>query len=440
VAEGGGGPAEVRDTTPILPAGRSRVFVAVALLAAFVIRAVLAIRIGDTYRPLTDAADFDRLATSLALGHGWPATAVPAAVGPTAFRAPLYPALLGVVYRVAGVHHYTAGLMANAVVGTIVVALIAVVATQLWGRRVGAVALCIAAVHPTLMLYGTSLQLEPLLEALLLAALAAALQHRRSLHELRWATAAGVCAGLAVLTREIGFALIIPVCWLVWTGRPRPSRTVAAPLVALVAAAVIVVPWTARNAVTLHAFEPVSTSLGVGLAGVFDATSFHNHANPALWIPPWTDPAMARIILAHPDPTEVHVDNELTRAAVDFLAAHPTYFGTVIFWNTIRLFDLNGTSGALFAARYVPYPRRLTEAGVYSSYLLDALALVGLALGVTRGVPRVIWLVPVLAWLAIVLLSGNIRYRASIEPFTVLLAAAGAVALTGRLRHESRLS
>jgi hypothetical protein len=74
-------------------------------------------------------------------------------------------------------------------------------------------------------------------------------------------------------------------------------------------------------------------------------------------------------------------------------------------------------------ARYIPYPRDLTRAAVLASYLLDALALIALALPATRRAPKALWLFPAMAGLTIVSLSGNIRYRATIEPFTVLLAS-----------------
>jgi hypothetical protein len=43
---------------------------------------------------------------------------------------------------------------------------------------------------------------------------------------------------------------------------------------------------------------------------------------------------------------------------------------------------------------------------------------------------------PVLFALVLVLISGEIRYRASIEPFTVVFAAAGVVTVLDRLRPQ----
>lgn len=443
-ATAGASVGESPDRRPsrVVPATASgRLFVIGVLVVALAVRIALAVHVSASYRPLTDALDFDRLASSLASGHGWPRTALPGAVGPTAFRAPLYPLALTVVYWVFGAHRYTAGLLANAVGGTVVVALIGVVARQLWGLRVAAVALAVAAVHPTLVLFGTSLQLEPLLEALMLGSLAAALQHRRSQKGVGWALGCGVLAGLAILTREVGLAVLFPVCWLVWTSRQRFGKhAVLAPAVTLAAAVAVVAPWTIRNAVTLRSFAPVSTSGGVALAGVDNATSFHNKATPAQWVPPWMDPSMARVMTARAEPSEAQLDRDLRGAALTFLRAHPTYLGTTVVSNTIGLFDLRGTRDALFSGRFTPYPIRLTKVSVYATYVLDVLVLTGLALGAARRVTPVIWLIPLLAWMGIVVVSGSIRYRGSIEPFTVLLAAASLVTIYDRISTDRMAS
>ena len=51
-------------------------------------------------------------------------------------------------------------------------------------------------VYIPLILVGASVMSEPLFALLLLGALAAAIQHRRSTHRWRWVVVAGVLAGL----------------------------------------------------------------------------------------------------------------------------------------------------------------------------------------------------------------------------------------------------
>src|SRR5439155_1726551 len=56
------------------------------------------------------------------------------------------------------------------------------------------------------------------------------------------------------------------------------------------------------------------------------------------------------------------------------------------------------------------------------------------ALGVTRRTPAAAWAIPLLVFASLVLVSGKIRYRAALEPFGVLLAAAAVARLSGA-RH-----
>src|SRR5690349_7891023 len=149
------------------------------------------------YAIVDDARDYDAHARSIAAGDGF------ARLGPgpervTAFRPPAYPLLLAGVYRLTG-HETKAdtrrvvdGRIANALVGTAIVALIGVLALQLFDRRVALVAMALAAVYLPLILIGGALMSEPLFTALLLGALAAAIAHRRSAHRLRWVLLAGV--------------------------------------------------------------------------------------------------------------------------------------------------------------------------------------------------------------------------------------------------------
>ena len=65
--------------------------------------------------------------------------------------------------------------IANAFVGTGIVALIGLIAFQLWGRREALVALALGAVYVPLILVGQSVMCEPLFVLCLLGAIAAVL-------------------------------------------------------------------------------------------------------------------------------------------------------------------------------------------------------------------------------------------------------------------------
>ena len=166
----------------------------------------------------------------------------------------------------------------------LIVGLTGLVALQLWGRRVALLAMAGAAVYIPLILVGAAVMSEPLFAALLLGALAAAIQHRRSTHRWRWVLLAGFLGGLTILTRANALVLLLPLGLAVWTVRPRFSpRALAAPAVLVVLALLTVSPWTIRNAVVFDRFIPVSTQLGSALAGTYNDQARLDKENPASW-------------------------------------------------------------------------------------------------------------------------------------------------------------
>lgn len=426
-------PSQTNTVEPVLPGtALGRWLVVVVLLAGLAFRVGAVFENRSTYVPKTDAQAFDDVATSIAHGHGYGYSEVPPFTlqqkQPSAFRAPLYPLVLAPVYVVFGGHSWTAGRLENAVLGTALVAMFGVFVALLWNRRMAFIAMAMAALYPTLVLTGSSLQLEPLLGLLSLASLSAALQYRREPHRMRWAAASGITLGLAILTREIGFALVLPVAWLLWAARDRRPRfrwaTLKAPVAFVALAVLVVIPWTIRNAVTFHTFVPVSTSAGVGLAGTFNETTVANRVNQAEWIAPWFDPQMAKIIVGMAGTNEAEISNRLVRASIDVEKRHPAYILRVGYWNTERLFDLDRGHYTFSTVQYIPYSLKLAKLSVYSSYLVYLLALIGLFYKKVREVPLAVWAVPVLIYLGLVFfLPAQIRYRSSLEPFLLLLAS-----------------
>ncbi len=425
---------------PLLPTSRRgwRVVIGI-LLVAFALRAGVVLVTHGTYNALTDAADYSRIANSVADGNGFPDANLLDTEGPSALRAPLYPLTLAAVYAVAGPNRFTLGRLVNAAIGTVMVALIGIIAAQLWSRRVAYVAMALAAVYPTLILYGSALLLEPLLVTLSLGAVAAALQHRRSPQGLRWPILAGVLLGLTVLTRELGLLLIPAVVLLLWTKQPRWSRAaVAAPIAFLLVGFVVVLPWTIRNTIEFNEFVPTTTGSGYGLAGTFNETAMSDGSHPGQWIEPNRDPEMADVILDHPRSTEPELDSALRDAVIDEIREHPTYPLKAAVFGTQRLFDWDGGDYAYDVnATYLGYPLWLTYLAVWSGWGMFALALIGAFLPAARRAPFALWLTPILLFVFIIFtLPASIRYRASIEPYFVLLASGTVIAFGRRLRRR----
>jgi 4-amino-4-deoxy-L-arabinose transferase-like glycosyltransferase len=376
---------------------------------------------------VNDATDYDKIAASIARGEGYPELRG----RPTAFRPPGYPLLLAGTYTLAGARDEAREQrvpVARALgvgLGTLVVALLGLVATQLWGRTVGLIAMGLGAIYVPLITVGGAVMSETLFAALLLGALAAALQRRRSVHTWRWVIAAGVLTGLAGLTRPNAMVLLLPLAVAVWTVRPRLSpRALVAPAALVAVALLTVSPWTIRNAIVLDHFIPFSTQPGSALAGTYNDESRTDRENPASWrsikhIDAYLH--LWRNLHRLPEPA---VEDELAASARRFIREHPGYVATVAWWNTRRMLDLAGVGWWRHTAATISIRRGWADAGVYCFWVFALLAVVGAATRRARRTPLLVWAIPVLLYLSVVFLVVETpRYRTGIDLFIVMLAA-----------------
>src|SRR5213080_4248523 len=98
----------------------------------------LAVRLGVVaatpgYVPRHDDRDYDRIGWSMASGRGYPPLRIGGRAYAQAYRPPLWPATLGLVYAAAG-HRVAAARVADAALGAAGVALLAWLALRLYGR------------------------------------------------------------------------------------------------------------------------------------------------------------------------------------------------------------------------------------------------------------------------------------------------------------------
>ena len=225
-------------------------------LGAVGIRLLYLLAFGRDYTPRSDANHYQAIASAFARGDGISAPFPFTYLHPTAFRPPLYPALLGTVYWVTGVH-VGAGQLVNVALGAVVVVLAALLGAHIAGYRAGVAAGIAVAIYPPLLANDVVLLSEPLSLVLLLAMILLLVRGRTA-----WA---GVACGLLVLTRPSAQLLVVVVAaWLIWRIGWRAAGRFAAVTVAVVA------PWIVRNWVLLGT-PTVVTSNGFNLLSVYSA-------------------------------------------------------------------------------------------------------------------------------------------------------------------------
>src|SRR3954454_9484047 len=256
------------------------------LAAAFAIRVGVAIY-GRHLQLAPDPYDYLRHATSIADGHGFPGTVLAEPGSPSALRPPAFPYLLGAAQSVVG-HARFSALLIEALLGTAAVALVGFIARELWGERAGLIAAAVAAVFPPLALLGAVPLSENLFIPVELAIVALVLvARRRDGPPFGLAALCGVLCGVAGLTRQTGMLLVVAVAIGLLT-RPgwQRGRAVRATALAVIVMAVVVSPWTIRNAHEFHRFIPVALQDGVLLAGIYNQTAADQPGLAAVWIPP----------------------------------------------------------------------------------------------------------------------------------------------------------
>ena len=376
------------------------------------------------YEPGGDAADYDRHATAIAASASYPESQLVPEGGPTAFRPPAYPLLLGAVYTATG-DSTVAGLVAQALLGTLIVALVGSVGSLIWGRTVALVAMAIAAVYPPLLVLGAALISEPLFIVFELAALVVALVHQRSEHPYRWVALMGLLIGLATLTRVNGLVGVLPLAVFVWfVARARGEQPIRPVALLLTVTVAVIAPWSIRNAIEFDEFLPLTTQDGFALARNYNDLA---QADPVYPSAPHDTEEVLRTA-ADPDSDEAEAAGALGELGRGYMREHPGYVVETVARNTARMAHLDGTTLGKAAAETIGVGSTLALVGIYSFYGFALVALVGVVVPSARRASWIVWVTPVLMLLpALLIAAGRTRYRAPIEPIIVLLVALGLI-------------
>ena len=414
----------------------------------------LGLRVGyvehTPYRAVNDASTYNRFASTIAY-HGdyetgdGPNTGAGGSRGPTAYFPPAYPYLLAVVDLIDG--HQAGGRpaqkgdrIANAVIGTVGVGLLGLVALEAFGALPGLTALALGAIYPVGIELSGTLVAENLLVVLELAAVWTALRARRATGRWGphpWIAATGILTGLGALTHENAILTLIPLAFAAAAvvGRSARGRLGAVALL-LGATAAMIAPWTIRNAVELHHLVPISDETGITLRGVYNPASAASAPVPDKWRYYARIPQDAAIAAHAGRDTEIALGDTLEHRATTYIAHHPSAPLRVGWHNLTRMFELEGAAAWHASARAMGLHVDVARTGVISFWVLCLLALAGLFTRAVRAAPKWIWAIPVLYALSVVFINVETpRFREPIDPFLLLLAAC---AVSVPLRRRAR--
>jgi 4-amino-4-deoxy-L-arabinose transferase-like glycosyltransferase len=365
-----------------------------------------------------DAPEYDFEGWMIANGH-WFYTRLPYGIlHAGAWKAPGYPLWVGFWYTLIG-HHPDALRAIQSLLGPITVTLTWVLGRRLFGVRVGLLAALAVALYPLAFQFEELLYPEalatPLTVVLLIVMLTGPPSRRRAL-------LFGLLLGVTLLVRSSSIFLLLGalVAWAVAGGLWRGVRLT---VLAAVIAALVITPWTIRNAIVMHGFLPVSME-DAAAYGTFNATAANDAAYPYAWL---REPPSDRDLFdpRHPLP-DITLHTRLVNRAVTYIEAHPASLPEAFFWNGIvRLWDLRPRSQSLVEVGFEGRSRLLTDLGLDAYDVLLPLALIGLWRARRRRSLLLGVLAVALGASIVFSVEAGTRYRAPLEPLIVVLAGAG---------------
>lgn len=234
---------------------------------------------------------------------------------------PGYPFFISMIYAIVG-PRFRVAVFAHIVLGALTAALVTWTGRRVGGRGAGIAAGVLVALDPTYIFTTNLLASENLFALLFALGLELARRSRtasetpargvpaRRMTAPGWAALSGGALGLAALTRAAG--LVLPIVIAGWLRRAIPSRAAAnrSAVWVLAGCAVVLAPWTIRNAVV--AGSPAIVCFGGGLNFYFG-----NNTAP----PGYRDLAQTPLAGLH-DPAVI--DRLGWRLGLRFVATHPS--------------------------------------------------------------------------------------------------------------------
>jgi len=387
------------------------------VLIAFLLRLAV-ITIGHTYRitPRRDHFQFGwemgRLARSIAQGQGF-SSPTDLNSGPSAWTAPVYPYILGGIFRVFGIYTHASAWMIlafDSVFAALTCWTVYLIANRIFGPWVARGSAWTWAVFPYLIYWPVRVVWEASLTTFLLTlALWLTIRMGDGVRRRDWIIF-GLLWGLIALTNT-AVIILLPffLGWLM-VQRPAYSGRYSGPALCLVVVLLCVTPWTVRNYLTFGRFIFIRDNLALELHEA------NNNVSSGLWTRnehPGNDLASMR---RFQELGEIRFMDEKSHQFREFVSQHP---GQFLLFTLQRMFYFwAAPPQATNVAGYDLWVARHTQ-----FLLAAAFAFAGLALTFCRK-NRYRWLLApffLVYPLPYYLVNPFPRYKHPIEPVMLVL-------------------
>lgn len=349
---------------------------------------------------------------------------------PSAYTQPLYTLFLAPLYWAFDRSWLTIGL-AQAILATGTALFVLAIGERVISRRVGVVAAVLATLHPYLVWHDVHINRE-VLDGFLAAALTYLVVVATDRASIRFAAAAGLTAGLAILGNTrlalLPFALAV---YLVCTAVDRRAA-VASGVMLVIAAGVAVSPWVIRNKISVGCLTITTDARALWKANnlhtyeILSNGGWIDQVPPLPGAPPWPELAADRTLSGHPTPIDDCAQMRLYSGEVRrFWIHHPAEKARLsaqavrMLWSPVVTVERTEPSNNVsWLLRKVVEPAYMV--------ILYGLAVIGL-FGLPRRYLALTLLLLGYGTAMAIVFVGTVRYRV---PWDFLLCLPAAVALT----------
>ncbi|MGC2402530.1 MAG: hypothetical protein WA510_22245 [Acidobacteriaceae bacterium] len=395
-------------TTSIKPeAARPRTYTILAL--ALLIR-VLVLWFAVARFPhawlFTRGIELGILAQSLLSGRGL-SSPFGGSTGPTALLAPAYPAFIALVFRIFGSFTLASAITimaAQLLFNLLTVLAMMHIAQRCFSHREANVAGTFWAVSLPLIWMPTIFWETCLSTLLLTGMVALSLHFEQGTRSVLWLAMGGYCGVAALVNPALLLPMLGMMAWVIWQARPcLPHR----PLLGLLALVMVFAPWPIRNALALHAFIPLRSTVAFelwmgnrpGANGFLDETAF----------PLFNRREFSR----YADLGEVRYMEAKSALARTYIEAHPAAFVRLSAVRFLRFWSGTGTEGgSAWFALHALLTTSLGAAGILRLWRRRRFSLAAL------------FILPLLLFpLPYYVTHAEFRYRLVPDPLLTILAA-----------------
>ncbi len=226
--------------------------------------------------PVYDALAYAKIARNLDQERGF--TLGSSATQPADNYSPGLPLLVAAIYKLSGGVHERLARLLLALIGSLSVLFAYLIGRRLASPLAGLIAAFAVAIYPALLEYQGMMMSEPLAATLLSASVLAILWASRRDRQAAWLLP-GALLGATAMVRPEYLAVAVAIAAVVFLrgGCGGWRRSLGHAVILLLSTALLIAPWTIRNAISLGRLVPISTGGGQVL---YSGTYLPSEGNP----------------------------------------------------------------------------------------------------------------------------------------------------------------